>query len=388
MLQYLTLSLVPFATMRKSVSKKTDPDVFIKSARQLQAIFKSVPDGITVENKKGTVVYANDAAAKIFGYSEGSDIVGKRITKLFNRFVLQDRKGNEISLDRLPAARALRNKRDVVMVMKLTHKKTDEERWIVAKATVVEAEEGEAHLAVKLLQDISEEIEEQKRREIFVSLVSHEIKNPLTSIKAFAQLLKKRILNGEAEESVDFVDNIDGQIEKLIKIINDLMDISRIRRGLLKLELKPTDIDTLVDSIVENFEPTALERKVIRKGRIDTYVHVDEIRIGQVLLNLLTNAKKYSPSGTKIVIQVKKKKDMVVVSVTDQGVGIPKERMKDIFRLYSRLENDKLKSQPTGLGLGLYISSAIVKSHKGKIWVKSKEGRGSTFFFSLPIDQG
>jgi PAS domain S-box-containing protein len=364
---------------------KTEKESSLREAiRQLETIFKSVPNGITVENRQGMVVYANDEITKFFGFNGVSSIKGKNIQKIFQKFEIKDKFGNSVPLNELPAAKLFKTNKEIIQTLHFRHKKSDKEWWFLIKATAVQTEQKKPQLAVKIFHDITEDIEEQKRRDLFVGLVSHEIRNPLTSIKAFTQLLHKRIETQEFSNAFDYTKSIEDQVNRVVKIIDDLMDITRISGGLLKINPKVTSIDEVIDQVIQDFKPAAPEMKIYKRGRIGEKVALDETRINQVLVNLLANATKYAEEGKKIEVKAKKRKDHIIIGVKDYGPGIPIEKQKEIFKLFSRSENS-IKRNPTGLGLGLYISTAIVRSHNGKLWIKSKPGKGATFYFSLPI---
>ena len=173
------------------------------------------------------------------------------------------------------------------------------------------------------------------------------------------------------------------QIDRLTNIINELLDVSRIQTGRLELNLEPTSLRNLIEETCENIQATVVDHKIKCYGDELDIINIDKYRTGQVLVNLLTNAVKYSPSGGEVEMEYKNRPDDVLVSVRDQGIGIPEEYHDRIFERFYRVYDKNEKTFP-GLGMGLYISSEIIKKHGGRIWVESKEGEGSTFYFTLP----
>ena len=350
------------------------------AAQQLRVLFQSMPDGVTVENNNGEIVYSNQEAAKIFGLDTATKLQKVNIKDLFGKFLLTSRSGKTLTYRDLPAAQAFRHNKNFSLVINFKNKSTGKERWFNVKASLVE-NGGDDLLVVKVFHDVTKEVEEQKERELFLGLVSHEFRSPLASIKAYLQLIERRLIKKEYQELDGFVHSIDEQTDRLIKLINNWLDATRVTAGLLKLNKKEFDLDTLVENVIRDFQLVAKDNPIQRVGRTGIVLTADPDRVSQVLINLLSNAAKYSKKGQKIILKVHKTSEMIVASVQDFGPGIPQEKQKEIFQLYKRLS----EKVPKGLGVGLYISAAIVKAHKGKIWYSGKEGQGATFTFSLPI---
>ncbi len=219
----------------------------------------------------------------------------------------------------------------------------------------------------------------QKQRDLFLSMATHELKNPLASIQAYAKLLEKRIEKNP--ETQKYLKKIEEGTENLTNLINDLLDISKIRTNKLSINKTKFNLNKLVIHLISDIQASHKDYKIIKKGVIKKEVIGDENRIRQVLLNLFQNAIKYSPKSKKVVITLKRRKTDIVVGVKDFGIGISKKQQKNIFKSFYQVPGNERKD---GLGLGLYISSAIVREHGGQIWVESKLGKGSTFYFTLP----
>lgn len=221
----------------------------------------------------------------------------------------------------------------------------------------------------------------EKIKDEFIGVATHELKTPLTSMKAYTQIIYKKLLDLEDRTTADLVAKMEGQINKLSHLINDLLDVSKIQEGKLKLEETYFDVNEMVEETVSEIEPISESHDItvdLDKTRI---IKADRNRIEQVLTNLITNAIKYSPSNSKIIITTKLKKGKVIVCVKDFGVGIDEYSLQRIFEKHFRGGEDRL-TYP-GMGLGLYIVKEIIERHGGDIWVKSKRGKGSTFCFSL-----
>lgn len=237
---------------------------------------------------------------------------------------------------------------------------------------------------VVITHDITERKLSELQKNEFLSIASHELKTPLTAIRAYSQLLIKKIENEKnmAEEQT-FLENIVKQTDKIAGLINDLLDFSKIQEDKLSIQKKPFPLHHLIKKIIEDFSYMSSVYTISFHPKSRAFVDGDEMRIGQVITNLVTNAIKYSPASYTITINVVRKGNTVVTSVTDQGDGIPTSMQRYVFQRFFQIEENK--AQQLSSGLGLYIAAEIIKLHNGKIWLKSKKGKGTTFYFSLPI---
>ncbi|GCE28589.1 hypothetical protein KDA_40730 [Dictyobacter alpinus] len=221
----------------------------------------------------------------------------------------------------------------------------------------------------------------ESQKEDFMGIVSHELKTPVTSIKAFAQVLQKRFAKAGDESSAALLGKMDTQINKLTALIGDLLDVTKIEGGKLQFNEDYFAFDELVDNVVEAMQRTTNKHILEKQGTTQKIIYGDKDRIEQVMINFLTNAIKYSPRADKVIVKSSFELDHVVFSVQDFGVGIPKERQQQIFERFYRVSGNETIP---GIGLGLYISAEIMKRQRGTIGVTSAEGQGSTFCFSLP----
>lgn len=233
----------------------------------------------------------------------------------------------------------------------------------------------------QLLQQASNEL--MKKKDEFMSIASHELKTPITSVKAFLQVLQRLAVNNETLKPVSpFVDKAANQVSKVTGIINDLLDVTKIQAG--KLELLKTDF-LLIDLVKECAEHCLIDNSkynISITGDENITVYADRNRIDQVICNLLTNAIKYSPAHHEVVIAFEKPdKGQVKITVTDQGIGIPEDKINEVFDRFFRVENTSQSF--SGLGLGLYISSEIIEKHEGRIGASSTIGKGSAFWFTI-----
>ena len=242
---------------------------------------------------------------------------------------------------------------------------------------------GGERVLLSILRDITDRKRLERQKDEFIAVASHELKTPLTSAKVFAQLLRKRLDRLHDETAGRYLHRAEQQIDKLTELVNDLLDVSRLEAGRLELQPQAFSLADCVHQIVADIQPTADAHHIVVKGDVAAPVVGDRDRLGQVILNLLTNAVKYSPGADTVIVRLEDTPDHVTVSVQDFGIGIPVSDQAKIFDRFFRVDGTRERTYP-GLGLGLYISSEIVKRHGGHLWVVSEPGQGSTFAFSLP----
>jgi PAS domain S-box-containing protein len=241
---------------------------------------------------------------------------------------------------------------------------------------------GDVVTVLSMTRDITEMKVRNQRQEEVLGIASHELKTPLTSLKAFTQILHSRFIKKDDIDSATYLTKMQQQVDKLNNLVTELLDVTRVSSGKSRFVYNKFNFDALVKEIIEDMQRTTTQHKIEVRGKTNKYVIADKNKIGQVLMNLLSNAIKYSPKADRIIVQLVPNSDGVMCWVQDFGLGIPKEKQNLIFDRYYRV-NDGVKS-PTGLGLGLYITAEIIERHGGKIWVNSELNKGSTFCFTLP----
>jgi PAS domain S-box-containing protein len=243
---------------------------------------------------------------------------------------------------------------------------------------------GRVVLVAGSTRDITNRKQLESQKDEFMGIVSHELKTPVTSIKAFTQVLQNRFAQAGDEQSSALLGKMDAQINKLTALIADLLDVTKIEGGKLQFNEDYFSFDELVAEIVEEIQRTTHKHAIEKIGFTNKTVFGDTYRIGQVIINMLTNAIKYSPDADRIIVKTMGDNQHVTLCVQDFGVGIPEERQQQIFERFYRVSgNDTIP----GIGLGLYISAEIIRRQGGTIWVESEQGKGSTFCFSLPVQE-
>lgn len=231
-------------------------------------------------------------------------------------------------------------------------------------------------------KDNQERIEVDKKKDEFISIASHELKTPVTSLKAYTQILQSTFNEEHNKRAVEMLSKMDKQVDKLTALIVDLLDVTKIDKGELVFEMQEFDFNQLVKETAEEMQRTTKSHRIILDLNPCDPITGDRDRIGQVIVNFISNAIKYSPDGQQIIIKTFCEDHKVQLSVQDEGIGIPKEEHGNIFRRFFRVSSKSNYTFP-GMGLGLYISSEIIKRHSGRIFFVSDDGKGSTFSFEI-----
>jgi two-component system sensor histidine kinase/response regulator len=238
----------------------------------------------------------------------------------------------------------------------------------------------------ELIKEIEFRKQAERKKDEFISIASHELKTPLTSVKGYMQLLERNLDRGDIETVKRHLNKAQIQMEKLNDLIADLLDISKIESGKLKFNKKFFNINMMLDSVIEIIHQSNPEFKILRKGSVEREIYADEARIEQVVINFLTNAIKYSPGTNEVHIKLEAIGEHIYLGVRDFGIGIDPEMQKHVFDKFYRVEETAIHFQ--GLGIGLYISAEIIRRHSGEIGVKSQSGEGSEFYFNIPVNAG
>ena len=234
-----------------------------------------------------------------------------------------------------------------------------------------------------LKREIENRRELEKKKDEFISIASHELKTPLTSIRGYIQLLE-RLINKEGNENLKpYISKVSSQINKLGDLVSDLLDISNMESGKMKFNIRPFSFEDMLNNAIDNIKQIFPEHIIVKNGSANVLYPGDEMRIEQVVINYLTNAIKYSPDHRKIEVDSILDKNWLEVRVTDHGIGISQELQEQLFEKFFRVEESSNRFQ--GLGIGLYICQEVIQRHEGTCGVISELGNGSTFYFRLPL---
>ena len=238
-------------------------------------------------------------------------------------------------------------------------------------------------MQISLRNEIEFRKEAERKKDEFLSIASHELKTPMTSIKGYIQLLERSLDKNDPETVKVRLNKVQNQIEKLNLLIADLLDISKIESGKLKLNKQYFSFNDLLDHIIEIMQQSSPHIKILKKGNFELNLFADEMRIEQVIINFVTNAIKYGPDGEEIHLITEIRENDLYFSVKDFGIGMSQEHVQKIFDKFYRIEETSTRFQ--GLGIGLYICQEIIERHQGKIGATSIPNQGSEFYFQIPL---
>ena len=256
--------------------------------------------------------------------------------------------------------------------------------WFTLKTVPIKNDKDHVDLWIGTATDIHDKKIAEQQKDEFISIASHELKTPVTSIKGFTQILLMRFEKEGNNEAADLLSRMDKQVNKLTKLIIDLLDATKIENGQLKFAEENFDFNELVTEVAEEMQRTTENHEIKVDLAGTKIIYGDRNRIGQVITNLISNAIKYSPNTNEVIVTSTVEKNKLKLCVQDFGIGIPDEKQSNVFDRFFRVGGDKQDTFP-GLGLGLFISSEIIKRHNGKITVQSILKKGSTFCFTLPL---
>ncbi|WP_353989647.1 cell wall metabolism sensor histidine kinase WalK [Pediococcus argentinicus] len=343
--------------------------------RRLDSVLGYMTDGVIATDRRGKITIINEMATDFLNATD-DQIVGKSILDILDlrdSFTLRD---------------LLENEEQVVLDFS-----TDEQDLILhASFALIQRESGFISGLVCVLHDITEQQKIDQDRKEFVSNVSHELRTPLTSMRSYIEALVDGAWK-DPEVAPNFLQVTQEETDRMMRMINDLLNLSRMDSGTAKLDLEMVNLNEMFNHILDRFDMIIKNGDKNQKNysikrdftRRDIWVEVDTDRLQQVLDNIMNNAIKYSPDGGIITCRLLETHNHVIMSITDQGLGIPKDALPHVFDRFYRVDKARSRAQG-GTGLGLAISKEVIQMHGGRIWVESKEGEGSTFYISLPYE--
>ena len=349
-------------------------DAMESERNRLNSVLSHMSDGVVATDRRGKVITINDMALSLLGISKEAAI-GQNILNLLDiekdytlRKILESTE--ELLIERKES------KYGATMIIRV-------------EFSMIRRESGFISGLVAVLHDVTEQEQNERDRREFVSNVSHELRTPLTSMRSYIETLSEGAWQDQ-EMAPRFLKITLDETDRMIRMINDLLDLSRMDNGNLKLNIEMVNFNELVNFVLDRFDVIiANSEKKYRIVREFTqrplFVEVDTDRMIQVIDNIMNNAIKYSPDGGKITVRLMETHNNVILSITDQGLGIPKKDISRIFERFYRVDKARARKQG-GTGLGLAISKEVVKALGGTIWATSIENYGSTFYISLPYE--
>jgi two-component system phosphate regulon sensor histidine kinase PhoR len=308
---------------------------------------------------------ANRAAERLFNFNE-AEVKGRPLIE-----VVHDYEIDEVS------KKCLRTSREQTAQLD-----SSTDRFLRVMAVPLLA--GKLSGVLLLFQDLTEMRSLQTMRRELVGNISHELRTPLAAIKAIVDTLQDGAID-DKQAARDFLNKVDVEVDGMTQIVAELTELSRIETGRVKLKLEPVNLNLLVKEAITRLSPQAERHKVALLTELSSdlpFVQADKERIQQVILNIVHNAIKFTPSGGKVMISTEQSRESVIAKVSDTGIGISKEDLPHIFKRFFKADKSRSNS---GTGIGLAIAKHTVQAHRGNIWAQSEEGKGSTFSFSLPL---
>ncbi|MEA5573639.1 response regulator, partial [Calothrix sp. UHCC 0171] len=350
--------------------------------RDSQALFAGIiniaDDAIISIDTNQCITLFNSGAEKIFGYKT-EEVLGKKLDILIpSRFCPAHQKHVQEFAKSSSQARRMAERQEI-----FAQRKDGTE--FPAEASISKLNLGNEVIYTVYLQDISDRKQIEKMKDEFVSVVSHELRTPLTSIHGSLGMLASGLIKSESEQGKRLLQIATDSTERLVRLINDILDIERIESGRVKMETQICDVASLITESLNVIQPLA-EKAHINLAIASSPINIlaDPDRIIQTLTNLLSNAIKFSPAGSTVYLEVKQQENDILFTVKDNGRGIPEDKLEGIFERFQQVDASDSRRQD-GTGLGLAICKSIVQQHHGKIWVESVLGEGSEFHFTIPM---
>ncbi|UZM85349.1 cell wall metabolism sensor histidine kinase WalK [Limosilactobacillus fermentum] len=343
--------------------------------RRLDSVLSHMSDGVLATDRRGNLTIVNNTALQFLNIADEEQVLGKsildvlKIRRQFSIRHLVDEDQDQVILDDL-----------------------NDDLILSAYFSPIKRGSGFVSGLVCVLHDVTSQQKEERERKEFVSNVSHELRTPLTSVKSYVEALSDGAIN-DPELAPRFLGVVSDETERMIRMINDLLSLSRMDSGTAKLNLEYVNINELFNYILNRFDmiikneaadPSQKKYTIVRYfTKKDLWVEIDTDKFTQVVDNIMNNAVKYSPDGGVITARLLETHNHVILSISDQGLGIPRKDLGHIFDRFFRVDKARSRKQG-GTGLGLAISKEVVNLLGGQIWVDSVEGKGSTFYISLP----
>jgi PAS domain S-box-containing protein len=345
-----------------------------ESEERYRLVVERTTDLITLLDGEANVLYVSPSCETILGY---------RPDEMIGKYAFSFHHPDDLPLTLQEFAKLFSGSNANVPSFRVKHK---DGHWVIMAGTgsAIYDDQGKPTLIVSTSHDITQQAELERRKDEFISMASHELKTPVTSLKGFTNLFQRRLAQQADEKTLYYLNRMDAQLNKLTNLITDLLDVSKMQTGQLTYQEEPFDLNELVSETVENLQAATPTHQLFLEASGAIQVVGDRDRIGQVLINLLTNAVKYSPHADKVIVRLATDPQEAIVSVQDFGIGIAEAYHDKIFERFYQVANPEEKTNP-GLGIGLYLSCEIVRRHGGNMWVESSKGNGATFFFTIPL---
>jgi two-component system phosphate regulon sensor histidine kinase PhoR len=374
---------------------------------KLATIINSIAEGVVLCNSEGRIVLANQSAMELLSVERIP--AEQSISEMPDFYAIRDLEGESLPVERLPMARALSG--EVFHDHRvLTRGASGQDTVLSFSGAPVYDDENNVDGAVVIFRDVTTSQKLERAKDDFLAVAAHELRSPLAAVRGYTDLLVRREQRRSEEDSPELrgLNVLAQQVTHMLRMVDNILDVTRIDAGQISLQIQRVNLVALAEQVIEQQRPAAGERElVLESAEHELNVACDSLRIRQVLTNLVGNAIRYSPPATRICVQLSieraidiagrhpayppahaasagpdEQTRVALISVEDQGAGISEDQLARLFKRYSRGRERRAE----GLGLGLYLSREFVARHGGDIWAESREGQGSTFFFTLPLE--
>lgn len=350
-------------------------DTMEAERNRLDSVLTHMTDGVIATDRRGKVITINEMALSLLD-TTSEQAIGQSILTL-------------LDLEEEYTLRKLLETPDEILIDRSKSELEEDRMTLRSDFAMIRRESGFISGLVVVLHDVTEQEKTAEERRQFVSNVSHELRTPLTSVRSYLEALEEGVWKDE-NVAPQFIHVTLGETDRMIRMINDLLNLSRMDSGAQQLDLELVNFNELVDYALDRFDMMVNNQeknyRIVREfTERDLWVEIDTDKIMQVIDNIMNNAIKYSPDGSKIEVHLMETHNNVVLSISDEGLGIPKKDLEKVFERFYRVDKARARQQG-GTGLGLAISKEVMKAHQGQIWVESVEGKGSTFYISLPYE--
>jgi PAS domain S-box-containing protein len=363
--------------------KKEDKNTFEVDSMS-EAIIASFGDGVIIVNEYGLIMQINQTALDMLGYKR-KELMGAWFPKALPS---KDKEGHDIPTYERTVVRALLTGQATSEVV--GYVKKDGSVLPVANTSSPFKVKGKPMGAIIIFRDFSREVQVEKAKDEFISITSHQLRSPLTSMRLFVELLEDPRTGALNDEQRDYLGKIKISTDRMLELVANFLSISKLELG--RLEPKPahTDLERLVNMQIAELSPVLGEKQIqltFNKPESPSNVMIDAALLAEALNNLLTNAVRYAPpKNGKIEISVESNGESCIISVSDNGIGIPEEAKGRMFERFFRADN-AVAVHDEGTGLGLYLVKKIVQTLRGRVWFESQENKGTTFYLSLPASK-
>lgn len=356
----------------------------LEQRAQAEALFSSIGEGAIATDEFGRITRVNPIALNILGYKE-KDLLGEWFPK---KIVALDERNVPINLIDRPITKAFLTGKSTTE--KLFYRKKDGQRLPVILTVSPILLEDRPIGAIQVFRDITIEEEIDRMKSEFISLASHQLRTPLSAIKTYSHMLVDGYMGDVTPAQKKSLRTIIGATNRMNELISTLLNITRIESGTIIINRRMLKVDRAAEEVIKELSLAASEKEINLSmqvnGKLATSVKTDNLILKEIITNLVSNAIKYTTEGGSVAVAVTGKAKEVLITVTDNGWGIPKESHDQVFSKFFRAQNT-VKRETTGTGLGLYLVKGLLEQLGGKIWFESEEGNGTKFFVTLPKEQ-